>query len=336
VTGSAGTGPADFGPAGTGPADTGPTAGGRFEQLTPEQVEQASIAELSAGRLPVRAQQRLATMRAGGAFTSDLTVDEHHAIRSVGFAPVGQVMGSCVYHIGYAGSWYCGVQRGLFGSGVAQVSEASGLRQALYEARERAMERMRQECAGLGGDGVVAVRLEIRPFSAGGTEFCAIGTAVRAAGGVRPPQPFLSDLSGQDFAKLLRAGWVPVNLALGLAVMVRHDDWRTQRQSAAWVSTEITGYTELVYAARAQAREYLAADCARHGGTGVVVQSMTVRKGARPCSMGGGEQHDHLAEAMVIGTAITEFAGAGTAAPPAPLPVMRLGQRPRTVVKGPS
>ena len=52
--------------------------------------------------------------------------------------------------------------------------------------------------------------------------------------------------------------------------------------------------------------------------------------------MGGSEQHDHLAEAMVIGTAITEFASAGAAAPPAPLPIMRLGQHPRTVVKGPS
>lgn len=304
--------------------------GSGFEQLTPEQVEQASIAELTAGRLPLRAQHRLATMRADGAFTSDLSVDEHHAIRSVGFAPVGQVMGSCVYYIGYTGGWYCGAQRGFFGPGLAQVSEASGLRQALYEARELAMERMRAECAGLGGDGVVAVRLEIRPFPAGGTEFSAIGTAVRAAGEVRPPQPFLSDLSGQDFAKLVSAGWVPINLALGVAVMVRHDDYRTRYQSATWASTEISGYTELSYAARAQAREYLAADCAQHGGTGVVVQNMTVRSGERPCGMGGEDQHDHLVEAIVIGTTITEFASAGTAPPPAPLPIMRLHRRPRT------
>ena len=37
-----------------------------------------------------------------GVFTSNLTVDEHHAIRSVGFSPVGQVMGSCVYNMAEA------------------------------------------------------------------------------------------------------------------------------------------------------------------------------------------------------------------------------------------
>lgn len=42
-------------------------------------------------------------------FTSNLTVAEHHAIRSVGFTPVGQVLGSCVYVVGWTGAWNCGL-----------------------------------------------------------------------------------------------------------------------------------------------------------------------------------------------------------------------------------
>ena len=303
-----------------------------FDGWTAEQVEEGSIRELEAGRLPIRAQQRLATMRADQAFTSDLTVGEHHAIRSVGFTPVGQVMGSCVYHIGYTGSWNCGYSGygqtfGGFPSGFltnSRVVEAAGMQQSLYEARQLAVDRMRQECAGLGGDGVVAVRLTIEPFPAGGLEFQAIGTAVRADGEVRPPRPFMSDLTGQDFAKLISAGWVPCGLVMGIAVMVRHDDYRTRLQARSWSNTEMTGYTELMHAAREFARTRLRGDCARHGGAGVVVQTMTLRVREQRCSYGGDDQHDHLAEAMVIGTAITPFAHAGGNAPPAPLPIMRL------------
>jgi uncharacterized protein YbjQ (UPF0145 family) len=298
-----------------------------FDGLTPEQVEVRSIQELEAGRLPVRAQQRLATMRADHAFTSDLTVDEHHAIRSVGFSPVGQVMGSCVYHVGYTSAWNCGFSGwGGFGvPAVSSVGEADGLRKSLYEARMLAMKRMRQECTGLGGDGVVAVTLTIEPFPAGGLEFQAIGTAVRADGPVRPRRPFLSDLTGQDFAKLITAGWVPCGLIMGLAVAVRHDDYRTQRQARSWVNTEVAGYTALVGTARQWARERLRADCARRGGSGVVVRTMDLKISERRCSAGGNEQRDHLAEAIVIGTAITPFRHAGGNAPPAPLPIMRLG-----------
>jgi hypothetical protein len=74
-----------------------PREGDWFVRLAPEVVGK-----------PVTAQERLAMMTAEHAFTSDLTVGEHHAIRSVGFSPVGQVMGSCVYYLGYPTSQDCG------------------------------------------------------------------------------------------------------------------------------------------------------------------------------------------------------------------------------------
>jgi uncharacterized protein YbjQ (UPF0145 family) len=297
-----------------------------FDAWTPEQVEQASIQELTAGRLPIRAQQRLAVMRADHAFTSDLTVDEHHAIRSVGFSPVGQVMGSCVYHLGYStGRLNCGYNGWFFGgamAGTAPVLAAEAVREALYEARMLAIDRMRQECVGVGGDGVVAVLLTIAPFPAGGLEFKAIGTAVRADGPVRPREPFMSDLSGQDFAKLMAAGWVPCGFLLGVGVMIRHDDYQTELQQRSWNNTEVTGRTNLVSAARQAAREHLRADCARHGGQGVVVQSSTLKVWGQACRTGGEHQHDHVAEAILIGTAITRFRAG--ALPPRPLQIMRL------------
>ncbi len=315
---------------------------------TAARLQQASVTELEAGRLPIEAQRRLAMQRGDGAFTSTMSVNELHSIRSVGFSPVGQVLGSCVYQIGYTGSWNCGYGGGWGGRGPgwtaspgwqppavgggwgggwlgppAAVVEAPGLRQALYEARTRAMHRMRQECALLGGDGVVAVRLTVAPFPAGGLEFQAIGTAVRADGAVRPGQPFLSDLSGQEFATLLRAGWVPCALVLGIAAMIRHDDWATQSQTRSWSNQEVAGYTDLVQAVRGAARETLRQDCARHGGSTVVVRDISLQLGERVCSMTQ-DGHDHLAESMVIGTAIVPFEHAGGNAPPPPLPVLRL------------
>src|ERR1700756_3377917 len=196
----------------------------------------------------------MAEIRASGTWGSALTSDEFAAIRSVGFAPVGQVLGACVYNIGYTGGYACPGSWGGYGYGTVmpvqtktQVSSRAGygsfapLVQAMYEARHKALDRMTAECEELGGHGVVGVRLTIGGFPAGGLEFKAIGTAVRAPGvgpvstwphrGSHPKRPFTSDLSGQDFAKLIMKGWVPAGLALGISIGSRHDDWLTVGQT---------------------------------------------------------------------------------------------------------
>jgi uncharacterized protein YbjQ (UPF0145 family) len=295
--------------------------------LTQEQLDEASVRELQAGRLPMRAQQRLAMMRADQAYTSDLTVNEHHAIRSVGFRPVGQVLGSCVYHLGYR-TWDCGYSGG-WGYGDSRVAEASGLAHSLTDARGLALRRMHEECRLLGGDGVVAVQLDIHPFPAGGFEFRAIGTAIRAQAEVRPRTPFLSDLTGQDFAKLMRAGFVPTGLVLGISAMVRHDDWRVRRQTRQWANQEVDGFTALTHAARTIARDRLGANAAQFGGDGVVIRTMDVRVGEWSCSRGAGDDnHDHVAEALYIGTVIAAFTTTAGQLP-APLQIMRLAPRRR-------
>jgi uncharacterized protein YbjQ (UPF0145 family) len=286
-------------------------------------------------QLPATAQARLDQARQGGTWTSSLSVGEFAGLRSRGFEPVGQVMGSTVHNLGwfYRAPVYCGFRSSPFGAGAARTI-TSGMLSAqsgygtyidtLYQARHVAMGRMAAECAALGGDGVVAVELTIAPFQGAShhLEFQAVGTAVRAVGNVRPGRVFLSHLSGQDFAKLIESGWVPVDLVLGASVGVRHDDWQTGWSTGTFApAQEVTGWTELVSATRHEARARLRADTARTGGDGVVISDYDLQVRARECSYND-KQRDHVVETTLIGTAIAEFRTSHH--PPSSLTIMRL------------
>ena len=284
--------------------------------------------------LPAVAEARMAEILRSGTWGSALTSDEFAAIRGVGFEPVGQVLGAAVYNVGYTGGYNCPGSWGTWGGygtparTITQVSSQGGygsfapLVKTMYEARHRALDRMTAECDELGGHGVVGVRLTIGSFPAGGLEFKAIGTAVRAPGvptvanwnklrSGRHRTPFTSDLSGQDFAKLIMKGWVPAGLALGISIGSRHDDWATIGQTR-WGSgnAEVTGWTELVNEARHDSRQELERDVRRLGAEGVVIAglSMQVRQQDCPAAVG---RRDHVVEATLVGTAITRFARAG-------------------------
>jgi uncharacterized protein YbjQ (UPF0145 family) len=227
------------------------------------------------------------------------------------------VFGATVRSSGSAGTYLCpGTPPG--GGSLASFGP---LVQAMYEARRVAIDRMAGQCADLGGHGVVGVRLTQGEFRLGGLEFTAIGTAVRARGAAgSSAAPFTSDLSGQDFAKLVMAGWVPAGLVLGIAVGARHDDRATTRQ-ARWTAgnVEVAGWTELVSGCRHEARRALDADVRGLGADGVVIASMRLRVHARDCPVTVG-RHDHVVEATLVGTAIAAFSRADLR----PLNCMRL------------
>lgn len=289
----------------------------------------------------------MAEIRGSGTWGSALTSDEFAAIRSAGFAAVGQVLGAAVYNIGYTGGYGCPGAWGSYGyggwgmpvRGVTQVSSRGGygsfgpLVQTMYEARRAAIGRMVEECAELGGHGVVGVRLSIGPFPAGGLEFKAIGTAVRAPGAPPLRHPFTSDLSGQDFAKLVMRGWMPAGLVLGISIAARHDDWLTRGQTR-WGAgnAEVTAYTELVNDARHDARTQLTADVKRLGGQGVVVAGMDLRVRERECPAQEGGR-DHVVEATNIGTAIVRFSDHSERTGPTPLAIMSLDPQRRQAAR---
>ncbi len=107
-------------------------------------------------------------------FTSDLSGQDFWTLVQAGYAPLGMVMGSCVYHIAH--------QRGFSALGnVGRNVEIPQYTEALYDARELAMSRMQAEAEELHAEGIVGVQLLSLAHKWGGhtTEFFAIGTAVR-------------------------------------------------------------------------------------------------------------------------------------------------------------
>ena len=264
--------------------------------------------------LPPVAAARMARFQAGGVRTSLLSVPGATGVEAVGFTPVGEVMGCSVRHIGWSGAG-CGMYVGLFG-GSSAPTVTSGRRggygfapyvDALYRGYDSALDRMVTEARALGADGVVGVRLSAEHLDQGNREFVALGTAVRApaARGRRPPWPFTTELAGQDLAKLLLAGWAPATIAIGISVAIRHDDWTTRSQAGMFAgNTEVGGYSELVQAVRADARQRFGERVHRAGADGAIVSWM----GMHIWSIEPSDNHrDHVAEAMVLGSTVARF-----------------------------
>ena len=103
------------------------------------------------------------------------------------------MLGAAVYNIGYTGGYNCpGAWSGYgYAQAYRSVTQVSGhggygsfgpLTAGHVPGPAPAIGRMPAECAALGGHGIVGVTLSIGSFPAGGLEFKAIGTAVRAPG----------------------------------------------------------------------------------------------------------------------------------------------------------
>ncbi|GLX22873.1 heavy metal-binding domain-containing protein [Streptomyces lavendulae] len=260
---------------------------------------------------------------------STLSPGEFTAVAGVGFEPVGQVLGTAVFNLGNTGAWACpGAWTTTGGPSAPWTPSLAPLTKAVHAARRLAVARAVAECRALHGDGIVAVRLISAPFPAGGTEFTAIGTAVRARSRVHPRQPFASHLGGQDFARLLRAGWVPTGLAFGASLAIRHDDWRgsglTGRRRFAG-NQEVDGHTRLLTHVRREARARLALDARRHGGgDGIVVDDVSLDIRESECPDSGTATRDLIAEAVFVGTSLARFGRSRRPATTGPLTIMRL------------
>jgi uncharacterized protein YbjQ (UPF0145 family) len=263
------------------------------------------------------------------AWGSLLSTPDFAALSSVGFSPVGHVLGVAVVHLGYVSRGGKCSSMGTYTSRTDLASAQSGpfnlLLRKRYGARHRALSRAIEQCRALGADGVVGMTLTIRPFPAGGTEFSVQGTAVRADAELRPATPFTSHLSAPEFARLLRGGWVPTALVFGIALGARHDDVRTRSQMRA--ITEVRGYGELVKDTRRDARHQLEKAVASEGADGLIMSKMTMHSGERECPRQEG-RHDHVVEAAITGTAIAVFARSPRADGPTPLTILHLNAAP--------
>jgi uncharacterized protein YbjQ (UPF0145 family) len=130
---------------------------------------------------------------AGKPFTSDLSGQDFWTLLQAGYRPLEMVMGSCVYHVAHQGMFKA---LGNVGNNV----ELTNFSQALYDAREIAMERMQHEASAVKAEGVVGVDLHegSHNWKPHIIEFFAVGTAVtpitteRDASTIPDPQLVLS------------------------------------------------------------------------------------------------------------------------------------------------
>ena len=176
----------------------------------------------------------------------------------------------------------------------------------MYNAREFAMARMRAEADHLGADGIVGVQLRMQMYAWGQSclEFVATGTAVRHLTGqgahLAPDgRAFTSDLSAQDFFRLLAAGAVPVAFVLGTCVY--HIAHRTVMQSLrqAYQNQEMMQFTQGVYEARELALGRMQAEAAQVGSSGIVGVTVEVKNHV---------WGEHATEFLATGTAVRRLA----------------------------
>jgi uncharacterized protein YbjQ (UPF0145 family) len=257
-----------------------------------EAPRQATYEAGSLAGIPESGRERIARMKqevSRGFFTSDLSVNEFLLVKQSGFEPLGLVLGSSIYHIGF--------QQAMWN----QSQELGVLTQAMYHARELAMTRMEEEADQLGADGIVGVRLDIGRYEWGAdlAEFIAVGTAVKHRGGElhRAPsgRPFTSDLSGQDFATLLRAGYRPVGMVMGNCVYHVGRQGMLASLKQLGRNVEMPNYTQALYEARELAMERMQREADELEAGGIVGARIVER------SHGWGS---HVIEFFAIGTGV--------------------------------
>ena len=124
--------------------------------------------------------------------TSDMTNEELWNMVNIGYLPIQLVMGVSVYSLGLIGnikSAFLSLARG----------ELNDLTQLIYEAREKALERIELDAERCGADEVVGVKTYVYDLGGGLVEFLAIGTAVKKVEGITtrhqvlPPQAIIQD-----------------------------------------------------------------------------------------------------------------------------------------------
>jgi len=270
---------------------------------------------------PQAADSRLAQTAGAnpaGVFTSDLSVSEYVLLGEAGFEPLGFVVGSSIYHVGLqVGRW-------------SQNQELQVLTQAMYNARELAMARMRAEADHLGADGIVGVQLRMQMYVWGQDvlEFLATGTAVRALasgapgggtpGAHRAPdgRAFTSDLSAQDFFRLLAAGAVPVAFVLGTCVYhVAHQSMMaTLRQTGQ--NQEMVQFTQGIYEARELALVRMQSEAEQARSSGIVGVNIAVSNHV---------WGEHATEFLATGTAIRRLSAEHRLPATSPKPTFTLG-----------
>jgi uncharacterized protein YbjQ (UPF0145 family) len=306
-----------------------------------EQRAAQSLELIEQGHIPVAAAERLARFAgaetgafegetgaqgskeaiaaAGQAtvFSSDLAVSEWSALARLDIAPITQVMGSSIYHVGWQPTYY------------NVPTEVRVLSDAYNESRRLALGRLLEEAQACRADAVVAVEITTgaHDWAPGSVEFIAVGTAVRLPEAMRDPsrQTALSDLTGQEFALLCEAGVRPVGIAAHTSVHYVPASAQTQMAQSgfgggllggggglagggggSWANQELVDFSQGVYEAREKAMGFVSAQVHELGGDGVIGVEISEHGRTHAVKRGMYESKDLEVTFHVMGTVVRE------------------------------
>jgi len=264
------------------------------------QRQTLDLVELARGGIPAEAKKRLQELGEAGPhlslFTSNLAPDEIALLRRHGFKARGLVTGSAMYHVGqsYASTNDC---------------EVRVLSDAYDRATELALSRMEQELIYLRAEGAVGVRLNLVRHEWGDKtiEVQAIGTAIQGPG-PQAGRPWLSDLSGQEWYTLHRAGYDPAALVYG------HCSWFSYTSAAdeiihrGWTNQEMTRWSDAMKHARDIAMNKVRILCRQAGGIGItgvrISRKLNEVRLTGPGEDPAYEREHHNLVMTIVGTAI--------------------------------
>ncbi len=116
--------------------------------------------------------ENLPALHTKSPITSDLTNEEMWNVIAMGYMPLRLCMGVSVYSLGFIGGFTSMIKSFVRG----EISELTSL---IYDARENAFDKLKQEADKAGADDILGVQTYVYDLGNGIIEFMAIGTAVK-------------------------------------------------------------------------------------------------------------------------------------------------------------
>ncbi|MBX9723838.1 MAG: heavy metal-binding domain-containing protein [Candidatus Obscuribacterales bacterium] len=264
--------------------------------------QEATLQALERGELPPIARERIERERAYGKsfFSSDLTSREFLLTREAGFQPLGQVMGTSFFKIGF---W------GAFNKYQTLTDELPHVTAAISKARKTAINRLKQEAQLLGASGVIGVHVKMKrhEWASNMTEFTAYGTAIRIPDWPADEEPFTSSLNGQEFWQLYKAGYLPRSLVMGACAFYMHMNSNVRQVCYGWFSPnqELSSYTLGYQAAAQRARFRMQEEIAALHADGAVGVRIDPGLETIKWEMNDTEYTDLLLNFVILGTAVS-------------------------------
>jgi uncharacterized protein YbjQ (UPF0145 family) len=230
-----------------------------------------------------------------GEFSTSAGGQELFCQLDAGFEPLHIAFGNVAYSIGVGG----GIG-GLFQS--IRRGEVTQFSQVFNKTRHLALERIEADARRFGANAVVGIRTSIMPLM-GTTEMLMLGTASRhpALGPEFDQRPMTSHLTCSEMWNLIRLGYMPIRLVLGVSVYSVGITGGVMAAFRGLGRGEIPELTTLIYDARENAILQIAKEADDCGADQVVGIKTFISH------LGG-----NIIEFMAIGTAVRRMEGLST------------------------